>query len=45
MIKATRETEKQVKPKTAEEELQEVKQELLDVKAALNDLILNSMGV
>lgn len=44
MYKDQRETEKKEKPQTPEEELKAVKQELADVKAALNDLILNSMG-
>lgn len=44
MYKDQRETEKQEKPQTPDEELKAVKQELADVKAALNDLILNSIG-
>jgi len=44
MIKLERETEKKSKEITSEEKVKELENELVDVKAALNDLILNGMG-
>ena len=41
MIQIPRETEKQIKTKSPEEEFKEVKQELADVKLVLDDIILN----
>jgi len=44
MIQLERETEKKPKEITPEERVKELENELVDVKAALNDIILNSMG-
>lgn len=44
MVKIERETEKKPKEITPEEKVRELEKELVDVKAAINDIILNSMG-
>lgn len=44
MVRMERETEKKPKEITPEEKVQELQKELSDVKAAINDIILNSIG-